>query len=87
VTTPERNGTTPLARPPLVLMPAEWDSVRVAIETGADHPLDSLLDVCTVRVDVCSLGKPECLCRCGRDAIGSDDEGRWACGRHIGATS
>lgn len=29
-------------------------------------------------------GKPECLChRCGADAIGSDDEGRWACGRHI----
>lgn len=30
------------------------------------------------------LGSPECICLfCGADAIGTDGEGRWACGRHI----
>lgn len=66
--------------------------VREVLEPRAD--VDGHEDYYVIKRDVVSdrewvetrekaLGKPECLCRCGADAIGSDDEGRWACGRHI----
>lgn len=47
----------------------EWPSLRGA---GA-------------RVSEARRGNPECLCHCGADAIGTDDEGRWACGSHVEA--